>query len=79
MERLESVDERIEGFLEKFGLLEKTVYGVKSNVQELQSETKTLKTTVKDIEASLAFKEAEVNTLRKGIKELKDIQLYKKV
>ena len=67
------------GFLEKFGLLENTVYGVKSDVQELQSETKTLKTTVKDIEASLAFKEAEVDTLRKEIKELKDVQLYKEV
>ena len=60
-------------------VLEKTVYGVKSDVQELQSKTKTLKTTVKDIEISLAFKEAEVDTLRKEIKELKDIQLYKEV
>ena len=77
LERLESVEEKMAGFLEKFGLLEKTVYGVKSDVQELQSETKTLKTTVKDIEVSLAFKEAEVDTLRKEIKELKDIQLYK--
>ena len=79
LERLKSVEEKMVGFLEKFGLLEKTVYGVKRDVQELQSETKTLKTTVKDIEASLAFKEAEVDTLRKEIKELKDIQLYKEV
>ena len=79
LERLESVEEKMAGFLEKFGLLEKTVYGVKSDVQALQSETKTLKTTIKDIEASLAFKEAEVDTLRKEIKELKDIQLYKEV
>ena len=55
VERLESVEETMAGFLEKFGLLEKTMYGVKSDVQELQSETKKLKTTVKDIEASLAF------------------------
>ena len=79
LERLESAEEKMVGFLEKFGLLEKTVYGVKRDIQELQSETKTLKTTVKDIEASLAFKEAEVDTLRKEIKELKDIQLYKEV
>ena len=40
LERLESVEEEMAGFLGKFGLLEKTVYGVKSNVQELQRKKK---------------------------------------
>ena len=69
LERLTSVEGKIDGVLEKVQRLETTLSGVKSDITELQSKTTQVKKVSDDMEAELNNLDTEVEELRKTIGE----------
>lgn len=86
LERLTSLEGKLDGVLEKVQRLETTLSGVKSDITELQSKTTQMKKAADDMEAGLSNLNTEVEELRKKIgeneKEIKlinDRYLYQEV
>ena len=86
LERLTSVEGKLDGVLEKVQRLETALSGVKSDITELQSKTTQMKKVSDDMEAGLNNLNTEVEELRKKIgereKEIKRINdrcLYQEV
>lgn len=69
LERLMSVEGKLDGVLEKVQCLETTLSGVKSDITELQSKTTQMKKVSDDMEAGLNSLNTEVEELRKEIGE----------
>ena len=86
LERLTSVEGKLDGVLEKVQRLETALSGVKSDITELQSKTTQMKKVSDDIEAGLNNVNTEVEELRKKmgenekeIKLINDRCLYQEV
>ena len=76
LERLTSVEGKLDGVLEKVQRLETALSGVKSDITELQSKTTQMKKVSDDMEAGLNNLNTEVEELRKKIGEReKEIKL----
>ena len=69
LERLTSVEGKLDGVLEKVQRLETALSGVKSDITELQSKTTQMKKVSDDMEAGLNNLNTEVEELRKKIGE----------
>ena len=69
LERLTSVEGKLDGVLEKVQRLETALSGIKSDITELQSKTTQMKKVSDDIEAGLNNVNTEVEELRKKMGE----------